>query len=181
MSDDGTQISFHIRMGTFSRFIKGVLVTLFVSSILSILGYTYVTSLQRHFAGDAPMNLGDILVPGVLLSAGVLALLNLVCGTVLTLVGSIRIVIGEIDSRVSVGIGPVMWTRRFATQEFRGVAIGESFWRTRTTTHELIVLTADRTIRFGAMLPNDRRSWLQESLKKILKTTDQRERIALVP
>jgi len=117
---------------------------------------------------DKPMELGEtlflclFLVPFVAVGTGMLL------GLVTYAFGKIVAVIGPEEAAVSTGVFGLKWTNRFDPNEVRAVLFERSHMESNTTTGKLIEIQADRTVRFGSMLGDDRLQWLHAALKKVL-------------
>jgi hypothetical protein len=61
-------------------------------------------------------------------------------------------------------VGPFAWTTRFDALAVRRIAIGETKKMQEGEAKPLIVLEADRTIRFGSMLTPERLAWMAGAL-----------------
>ena len=70
------------------------------------------------------------------------------------------------------------WRRRFDPARVRRVGVGRTSWETNGKPNEVIAIEADRTIKFGSLLRDDRREWLQAILHELLvKSPHQRREV----
>ena len=117
-----------------------------------------------------PMGLGMTLFMCLFLTPFVAIGASMIWAAILSLFGKVEVVIDEHDSFVGIGVGFVRWKRRFDPRQTQSVEIHEQHSRSsdhnRTTLS--IELIADRTIRFGSMLPRGRKQWLHTALQAML-------------
>jgi hypothetical protein len=70
------------------------------------------------------------------------------------------------------GIGPLGWRKRFSTSDVRDVRIEEKRWRDNNggshRNSQIIIETAQKPIKFGSMLSQERRAFVAGCLKKEL-------------
>ena len=116
---------------------------------------------------DLPMPLGMtlflclFLVPFVAIGTGILA------GAIMALFGRVKVVIDQVDSYVSSGVGFLSWKQRFDATNIQAVRFYNSRGDAESAGKTSIQLIGDRTIEFGSMLPEDRRQWLAVNLQEI--------------
>jgi hypothetical protein len=101
-------------------------------------------------------------------------------GATMCLVGKVEVWLADREASVRTGAGPFMWRRRFDPTTVRGVTIGNTAWESNGKANPLIIIEADRTIKFGSMLPDDRREWLQAILHQWFIITDPNQRLELL-
>jgi hypothetical protein len=125
---------------------------------------------------DDSMSLGMTLFLCVFLTPFILVGLSLVGAALLAAAGKIEVVIGDSRAVVKTGVGFLVWRHRFDPTQVRRVTIGKSSWKSDDQAKELIAIEADRTIKFGTLLPDERREWLQTVLHVLLTSTDPKWR-----
>jgi hypothetical protein len=81
------------------------------------------------------------------------------------LLGRVKVIVEGDDGRIRTGFGPFKWTRRFDASAVTRVTAGQTKYMVNNQTRPLIILEADRTIKFGSMLPNERREWMLGALR----------------
>jgi hypothetical protein len=129
----------------------------------------------RPMMNDAPMGLGETVGLCVFLIPFV-AIGSLMIGAVLlSLFGKVQVVIDEFDSYVGTGVGFVLWKRRFDPRSVSAVKFGLSSWETNDQRQPQIELTADRSIKFGSLLSEKRREWMQGVLREIFLRPNGRQ------
>jgi hypothetical protein len=80
------------------------------------------------------------------------------------------------DARVCTGIGPFDWHRRFDPAEVEKVHV-----RTNSENpQETIVIEADRTLKFGSLLTDNRRQWTRAALQVVPLMPSSRKREQLL-
>lgn len=128
-----------------------------------------------------PMELGMtlflcvFLIPFITVGAGMTA------AALVNLVGKVEVVIDELDSWVATGIGFLKWKRQFDPRAVHSITYGTSAWQSDGNTCRVIELTADRTIKFGSMLPSERLEWLKTVLNELLLPGDRNPNRSTLP
>jgi hypothetical protein len=102
------------------------------------------------------------LIPFVTVGAAMLAAMAM------NLAGKIVAVIDTDSAKVSTGAFGLKWTRRFDPNEVTAVLLQRSSLETNTSTGRLIEIQADRTVKFGTMLAEERLLWMHAALRKVL-------------
>jgi hypothetical protein len=72
------------------------------------------------------------------------------------------------DGRVRTGFGPFNRTSRFDASRVKRVSIGQASTQQNAQRKALIQIEADRTVKFGATLPDERRAWMLGALRLLL-------------
>ena len=92
--------------------------------------------------------------------------------TLLSMAGVVEVRIRNGQGVVRTRVGPLGLRRRFDVDQVRGVSISETKWEYGNEGRErklpLISLRADREIRFGIMLPEERMKWLVATIHRAL-------------
>lgn len=161
---------------------------LFWNGIVSVFVLVAIGGLYTHLIGPLPswfpappisqgngpsktasqMDLGEVLFLCVFLIPFVLIGMGMVCAFAVCMWGSVRVRIAGESGAVRVGVGPLWWTRRFDATKVRRVAMGRTTWTQNKETKPLIVIEADREVRFGSMLTSERRNWMLAVLRDLL-------------
>lgn len=76
------------------------------------------------------------------------------------LLGKLEITIGTETVRVFRGVGPMGWTRHLDTPDAVGAQIVKASWQQNDQDVYVIQIGQDSVIRFGSMLPDDRKKWV---------------------
>lgn len=148
--------------------IVSVFVLLAISGLYSNLVGPVPDSFPGPDMGEDPMGLGMsiflciFLIPFVTVGAIVFGAL------LLSLIGRVDIDIAPDKASVRTAIGPLGWTRRFDPRQAKKVMIGRSKIETNGEHKPLIEIQADRTVRFGSGLSEQKLEWLQAVLKSLL-------------
>jgi hypothetical protein len=127
---------------------------------------------------DDQMSLGMTLFLCVFLIPFVAVGTALSAGCLLCAGGKVVVNIDPREAVVATGIGPFLWRRRFNPREVKRVGVGRTKWESNGEHRELIAIEADRTIKFGSMLSDERRDWMRAVLRVLfLGPSQQREQI----
>ena len=170
-----------------SRFLGAIVFALFWNGIVSIFVLLAAAGVYANLVGpipdwfpvpgavdgipqmnDGPMGPGEtlflclFLIPFVTIGAAMAGV------AIMSLVGRVEVVLDEFDSFVATGVGFVKWKRSFDASQVRQIACGKTSWQTDGEHKQLVELTADRTLRFGSMLPAERMEWLRVVLRVLL-------------
>jgi len=128
-----------------------------------------------------PMGLGETLFLCLFLTPFVTVGSGLIIATLLSWIGKVEVVIQEMGSYVSTGIGPLVWKRRFHALDVKSIKIGQSSISSNDQSQKLITLTADRLIQFGTMLPEDRLVWMKVVLQELLLYAGEKRINGMLP
>jgi hypothetical protein len=98
-----------------------------------------------------------------------------------SLMGRVDMILMGNDGRIRTGFGPINWTRRFDASKVKRVVEGLTSYQTNGRNKKLIQIEADRNVKFGASLPDDRRQWMLGVLHLILvaKNKDARKTLGM--
>ena len=160
---------------------------LFWNGITSIFVLIAVAGLYANLIGPLPeafpapdidddMTLGMTLFLCLFLTPFVVVGLGMVGAVLLNLLGRVEVRIGEGEGVVRTGVGFVTWNRRFDPNQVRHVETGVTPWQTNDRHSPLIVIKTDRHIKFGSLLREERREWLQSALRAILTSDPENRR-----
>lgn len=117
------------------------------------------------------MSLGMSLFLCVFLTPFVLVGLTVFVSLLFALAGSTVVSIGAAGGRISSGVGPLRWTRRFEPASVERVVIGLSKYEVNGNKKPLIELrTNAKPIRFGSGLDEEKLKWLCAALDASLST-----------
>lgn len=183
----GHEVIVHATLRSVSHFLGALAVALFWNGIVSVFVLIAVSGLYANLVGplpewfpapemDSSMSMGMTLFLCVFLTPFILVGLSLVGAALLAAAGKIEVLIGDSQAVVKTGVGFLVWRRRFDPTQVHRVTIGKSAWKSNDQAKELIAIEADRTIKFGTLLPDERREWLQTVLHVLLTSTDPKWR-----
>jgi hypothetical protein len=188
MRVEGSRVVVAASMRSWGGFLAATAMCLFWNGIISILvslalaglwanliapfpnGFPMPGGLQqgRPVVNGKPMQLGEtlflcmFLIPFVTVGAAMLAAMAM------NLAGKIVAVIDTDSAKVFTGAFGLKWTRRFDPNEVTAVLLQRSSLETNTSTGRLIEIQADRTVKFGTMLAEERLLWMHAALRKVL-------------
>lgn len=123
-------------------------------------------------AGSASRRNADFPLTYLLVPFG-FATVFLNAGAAAAWLGEYRVSLGSAhDPRagtVFFGIGPIGWNRRFDVASVRSVTIGDSGVRVNGQPRDGVIVEADRTVKFGSTLSDERRRWMAAVLRSKLE------------
>lgn len=171
---------------------------LFWNGIVSVFVLVAIAGLYTNMVGPLPkwfpvpgsgkngglgpgMPLGETLFLCIFLTPFVLVGSGLLLAFFTYLLGRTELVVAGDTGRVRTGFGPLNWTRRFDVARVTRVAIGQTAYTQNNQTKPLIVIDADRTIKFGSMLTDARRAWMLGILRRRLSPAGRGSRRAGAP
>jgi len=155
-----------------------LVVCLFWNGIVSVFVLLALGGLYRHFLGPLPSwfpspqtkhanGTVDPEMPGssllflcIFLIPFVTIGLCLFLAFIASLLGEVKVTVDRGEGKVQRGVGPFRWTRGFDASAVTRVTETQSKFMVNNQTRPLIVLDSNRTIRFGSMLPDYRRTWM---------------------
>lgn len=82
--------------------------------------------------------------------------------------GDVRVVLQGATGAVSTGVGPIRWTRRFDASAVKRVGRSQTSWKQNDQSKPVIEIQADRTIKFGSVLSDERREWMIRTVRPLL-------------
>ncbi len=160
-------------------------ICLFWNGIISIFVLVAIGGIYTHFFGPLPqwfpapgsrgnhrksdMSLSQLLFLCIFLIPFVVFGLGMFFGLVGSLIGRIEVLVTGDDGRVRFVCGPLFWTRRFDVSKVTRVAIDQARYQQNAQNKPLIQIDADKTIRFGTMLPDFRRTWMLGVCQMLLR------------
>jgi hypothetical protein len=189
--DWGQNVIIRVNQRSVSAFAFLLFFSLFWNGITSVFVLLAVAGLYVNLIGPVPnwfpappnnpgMGLGESLFLTVFITPFVLIGLFTMGAALMNLCGKAEVWLADREAAVHTGIGLLVWRRRFDPTAVRGVTIGNNTWQSNEKTSPVIVIEADRTIKFGSMLPDDRREWLQAILHQWFNITDPNQRLELL-
>jgi hypothetical protein len=119
---------------------------------------------------DEPMSLGSTLFLCMFLIPFVVIGIGLITMTMINLVGRVKVVVDQMDSHVSTGIGFLSWKKRFDAANIENVRMIRTQADADSPFTAEIALMGDRTLKFGSGLPAERREWLGAKLQEVFSS-----------
>ncbi len=179
VSETGNEIVVYATLRSLVGFFGAAFVTLFWNGITSIFVIIAAVNLYTHAVGpvpewfpapqmDEPMTLGMTLflllfmIPFEVIGAYVAV------GTLLIAFGKVEVSLGENESYVRTSIGPIGWRRSFDAATVQSVTQGKSKWSSSDNEQLCVVIESNPALRFGSLLQEDRREWMQTVLHALL-------------
>jgi len=161
--------------GIVSMFVSLALAGLWANLIAPLPnGFPVVGGLQqgRPIVNGKPMQLEDTLFLCVFLTPFATVGAAILAAMAMNLAGKIVAVIDTDSATVSTGAFGLKWTRRFDPNEVTAVLLQRSSLESNTSTGRLtgrlIEIHADRTVKFGTLLAEERLLWMHAALRKVL-------------
>jgi hypothetical protein len=169
----------HASLRSVSGFFGALFVALFWNGIVSIFVLIALAGLYANLVGPLPkwfpapelepsMPLGMTLFLCLFLTPFVAVGSVLAGALLLNAAGKIEVSIADDEASVRTGVGFLVWRRRFDPAKVRGVSLGVTSWQTNGQPSQVIVIEADRTVKFGSLLQEERREWVQAILHQLL-------------
>lgn len=179
--DDGLEA----RVGATCRSLTGaafmLFFTLFWNGVVSVFVVINVASTLVHLGVAVPawfpspngstapnMPLGMTLFLWLFLTPFILIGAFTAAMALTSLFGHVEVRVCDAKGWVFTGVGPIGWKRRFDVASVRSVALGQTSWKENNQSKPVIVIEADKTIRFGSMLQGGHRLYLAGVLRKVL-------------
>lgn len=191
VTDSAQDVVLVASLQSVGRFWGTLCFALFFNAMTAIFVLTAIGGLYENLVGPLPewcpapdmdgrpMTLRSSLVLCIvsilfIVFGGLLVGLALVFG-----IGKIDVVLGASNAVVRTGVGYLTWGRHFDPRETREVSI------VRTTGDDVrpgqqVVIKADRTVKLGSLLNDDRREWLHAMLRELLVNPDPARRSELL-
>ncbi len=154
--------------------IVSIFVLIATASTLHHLGITLPAWFPSPTGGNSQngigpgMPLGMTLFLWIFLTPFIAIGATMIGAVFMCLAGSDRIVIRDNEATLSTGVGPLRYARRFQLNDVQAVRIGQSSWKQNDQSKPQVLIVADREIKFGSMLPEERRNWLVAALREEL-------------
>jgi len=190
VTEAGQNVIVYASLRSVVGFVGALFISLFWNGIVSVFVLIAIAGLYLNLVGPLPawfpapdqkgdMGLGMSLFLCVFLIPFVTVGSCMIGAMFLNAMGKVEIVIGSNDATVRTGVAFLVWSRRFDPTKVRSVSTGPSSWDSEGKTTQVIVIEADRTIKFGSLLQDERREWLQAVLHVLLvnKQSSQREEL----
>lgn len=193
---DGQRVTATASMRSLPGFVLAATFALFWNSITSVFVLIAVEGLYTNLIGPlpnwfpapgmkdgkpemngGPMNLGMTLFLCIFLIPFVAVGTGMVAAAVLNLLGKVEVIVDEFDSHVATGVSFLKWRRRFDPRTVTAVDFGGQACQADRQSSRSIVISADRSVTFGSMLPSDRLEWLRAAIREILLAAGPESRL----
>ena len=149
--------------------IVSVFVLVALSGTLHQLGITAPDWFPAPKMDGENMGKGEVLFLWIFLTPFILIGSGMIFALLSTLVGKTEVRIGHDEGAVFVGIGPVGWTRRFATAQVERVDLRERKNQDGRGSMEIqLEHTNGKKITFGTLLNEERQSFIVNALRQTL-------------
>ncbi len=114
-----------------------------------------------------PMDLGMTLFLCIFLIPFVTVGVVMSGTALINLLGKTTVVIDEFDSYTATGVWFFRWKKRFDAKQVREIGFAPALWQTEGANHKLLEIQADRTVKCGTMVKQDRLDWLRIVLRDL--------------
>lgn len=114
------------------------------------------------------MPLGMVIFLWIFLTPFILVGATMAFVALVSLGGRVEVRLEDALGIVRTAVGPLAWRRRFDASNVKAVRIGETSWKQNGQSKPVVEIEADRTVRFGSMLTDERRAWMVAVLKRLL-------------
>lgn len=188
----GQDVIMRVSLRSLGGFLAALFISLFWNGIVSVFVLIAVAGLYTNLVGPLPnwfpapqnnnqaMGLGESIFLCIFLIPFVTVGSVMIGVTLMNLSGKVEVWLADREASVGTGVGLLVWRSRFDPTAVRGVTVGNSTSQSNGKTSPVIVIEADRTIKFGSMLSDDRREWLQAMLHQWFNITDPNQRLELL-
>lgn len=168
--------------------IGALAISLFWNGIVSVFLLIAVSGLYANLIGPVPnwfpapqmdgkpMTLGMTLFLCAFLTPFLLIGSCMIGAFFIYLFGSVKVVITNDTGVVVTGVGPIAWPSRFDPRSVTHVSIGPTTPQNQEAASDCIIIEADRTVKFGSKLEQNRQEWLEAVLRVILVQSQQDNR-----
>lgn len=159
--------------------IVSVFVTLAVAATVRLLGVDLPGWAPVPKMNGEIMGVGMTVFLWLFLTPFIIIGLGLLYAFLDALAGRTEVRIGQGQASVTTGIGPVGWTKRFATSAVKGVRLDDQTWRdsdgdSQRKTKIVVELPDGGKVSFGSSLPEQRRRFVAAAVKRGLAGAEQR-------
>ena len=183
----GRDVHLSATMRSLGGFFGLLFVTLFWNGIVSVFVLIAASGLYAHLVGpvpdwfpapeqDEPQSLGLSIFLCIFLIPFVTVGFCLFAAMLGNMFGKVRVIIGPHEARMYTGIGLLSWRKRFDPSTVHSVEESTPKWQSDNNNNLVIKIVADHTVKFGSLLSEERREWLQAVLHKMLINTDANDR-----
>ena len=187
VTEHGQTIIVHASLRSLVGFVVSLGAALFWNGIVSLFVLIALAGLYTNLIGPLPdwfptpddddiQSLGVTIFLCLFLTPFVIIGMILAGAVLLNVIGKVEVAIGVDNASVRTGAGFLVWRRRFNPTKVHAVRTGTTSWESNGRPGQTIVIDADRRIKFGTLLQEDRREWLLVILRELLAKTDPRER-----
>jgi hypothetical protein len=187
----GQDVVVYASCRSISSFIAALLFSLFWNGIVSVFVVVVAGAIYTNVVGPLPAwfpapDMKPAMSPGMtvfmclFLTPFVAIGLGLIVAMIMSLAGKVEVSLAETQASVRTGISFLTWRSRFDPAAVRRVTIGTSNWQNNEKSTPVIVIEADRTLKFGSMLTEERREWMQAFLHQWFTRPEPNQRLELL-
>jgi hypothetical protein len=182
IDDDGAGITVRASCRSLSGAAGALFICLFWNGIVSIFVLLAFAGLYTNLVGPLPhwfpapgngkhnsgIPLGMCIFLCIFLIPFVTIGLVIFAGLLTCIAGETRVIISGATAAARTGIGPFGWTKRFDATAVKRISICQTTWKQNDQSRPLIHIEADRPIKFGSALTEERRNWMIAALRTLL-------------
>jgi hypothetical protein len=183
----GQELIVRASLRSMSTFLGALAISLFWNGIVSVFVLIALSGLYANLVGPLPawfpapgndgMPLGMTLFLCIFLIPFVTVGAIMIAAMFLALGGKVEVRLTDHQGTVRTGLGFLAWRQRFDPQQVREVRQGNSTWKSSDSPpSKLIEIEADRLVKFGSSLQEDRRVWLIAMLQVLLLPKFEKQR-----
>ncbi|MBI1189151.1 MAG: hypothetical protein GC200_00495 [Tepidisphaera sp.] len=174
VSDDGVQFTAVASTRSAGGALAAAGAALFWNGIVSVFVCVAIASTLNHVLGHVPawfpmpgkpagIPLGVLLFLWLFLTPFMLIGLALFIACLMSLAGRVEVRVREDEGRIFTGVGSLGYSQKFDASKVRRVSVERKQWTNsdgdaRSSTY--LLLQADRDVKFGSMIPEQRRRYL---------------------
>jgi len=176
----GNEFKFTASLQSAAGFLGSLAMCLFWNGIVSVFVSVAISGLWLNLVGDPPhwfpapkmnnkpMSLGMTIFLCLFLTPFLVIGFGMLMSVLATAMGRIQVIVRPREGKVLTGFGPFNWPQRFDPREVRSVTEGLSSWTNNDEHQPQIHIDADKMVKFGSLLRDERRKWLRAMLRELL-------------
>ncbi len=183
MRDEGAQIVISASPRSLASAGGMIFFAVFWNGVVSVLVFPAIEGLLYHTLGAVPawfphhpfsggsgqtLPIGMVIFLCFFLIPFVAIGLSAIAMVLTTLLGRCEVRLRGPEGIAFTGVGPFGWTRRFDASAVRSIRSGDAGWSEDNQQKVAVIIEADRTIRIGSILPEQRRRWMEAALRRLL-------------
>lgn len=179
-------VSIHVSLRSIGGMFATLGACLFWNSIVSMFLLLALAGLYSNLIGPLPdglpapdgepISLGMTLFLCLFLTPFVMVGLGLIGAVFINAAGRTVVRISRDSARISTGVGPMKWSTRFDPRSVKQITRDYTKWQSNGVHKELIEIRANRTVRFGSMMSDEKRQWLLAILRSLLMDRQESRR-----
>lgn len=162
--------------GLFWNGIVSVFVILAIAGTLHVLGIGVPNWFPAPQANGGPMTVGTVLFLWIFLIPFMLIGTLIFVAFLIAIAGRCEVIVQSGRGTAGTGIGPLMWRQKFDANAVKSVRTGETTWKQNDQRKPLVLIEADRKVKFGSGLAEERRLWMTAVLARTLSGAERGNR-----